>query len=458
MKARLVGVLLPICLMLAGCASNMKVEVRLFDVEGEYCLPSETELRARLEPVAAAAIGQEAEVPVVRERIVKMIDGLLTRNASRIVGRKSIQAKIEKKVDNLFLGFIVANREGVNAFYEAEKIRTGLEARRLLWLAREKFLSSNRAASDFALLLELDLGAFLGEPKTGSEMAEDIRRFGRLAQAEMQANLVVAGQLLQDPLASLITSKEKESCWNSILNIAEAETGVGNSDIAIVMSGLGDFSIKGVRLDAAAVTAAAFDGIKSAISIIASASGLPAAAPGTSATQTPGQLSFDRADKLKVRKDLVNSAVHDFLRGLLSHRNELDDTATRKAAITEAKATYQALRVVLNPLAPPASATPPVAPPAPTPTPAPAPAPSPAPAPAPSPAPASTPATSPPPTPSPAPPATPTGTSPVSGGGTTPPSGGTIMGDLNMIHQGNEMTTLLEKSNQNRPAAAGKEP
>jgi hypothetical protein len=82
--------------------------------------------------------------------------------------------------------------------------------------------------------------------------------------------------LFADPFASRIVHAP-ESYWRGIFNRAYGEGNFGNTDIAIKMQSMGDFTIKGVRVDATKVTQATFAGVGQAIKLAAAAYGVPVA-------------------------------------------------------------------------------------------------------------------------------------------------------------------------------------
>jgi hypothetical protein len=92
--------------------------------------------------------------------------------------------------------------------------------------------------------------------------------------------------LFADPYASRVVHAP-ESYWRGIFNRAYGEGNFGNTDIAIKMQSMGDFSIKGVRVDSAKVTQATFAGVGQAIKLAAAAYGVPVAGAFPAFGSTP---------------------------------------------------------------------------------------------------------------------------------------------------------------------------
>ena len=351
---------------LTGCSSRMAVNVHVFNDEDARCLPIETRLRTDLRRVAEETAILESRVPEVRSTILTALDQLIYDPNQNVPDPSEVRVSIVQALDGFLANIVRPRRQGIDAFYAAERDSNGEDARRRLWRTRLKFIEGDRATLD--LITKIDnLGSKIFHTD-GRLLAAKLDPLKRYVQTTLVSNALV----LEDPLAPLITAiPEKNSqgpdCWRSIFNTARASTTLGNSDIAIVMTGLGDFSIKGVRLDAAAVTAATFDGIRSGISIVAAASGLTSklATGSAGSASSAGALSppitapnFENEGRLAVRRGVLEPAARDFLRTLLVHRNDLTNETGRKAAIIEVKQSFEALRFVLNPAA---SATPVIA-------------------------------------------------------------------------------------------------
>ena len=158
--------------------------------------------------------------------------------------------------------------------------------------------------------------------------------------------------ILNDPLASSVVYAP-EAYWQRAdlphgINETFASGTFGNTDIAVKMESIGNFTIKGVRLDASKITQATFAVGRQAIKTVAAVNGIPmptgtnTASTGTTALypETPVNISspdvrIAAADEAIIRRRLARLTV---LETILIQRSVLIDPAT-DANATSARAT-----------------------------------------------------------------------------------------------------------------------
>lgn len=181
--------------------------------------------------------------------------------------------------------------------------------------------------------------------------------------------------ILDDPLASSVVYAP-ESYWqrpespHGINNTYAAGT-FGNTDIAIKMEAVGDFTIKGVRLDASKITQATFAVARQAINTAAALYGIPLPLGGTKTTtpaaatpfaETP--IGFQSPDRRRAEADqallLRRMARLTVLETILVQREALTNSATtpeaeaaRALALKTVKEVFAANRNEINPPAVP---------------------------------------------------------------------------------------------------------
>ncbi|HWB55189.1 MAG TPA: hypothetical protein VG722_13390 [Tepidisphaeraceae bacterium] len=186
--------------------------------------------------------------------------------------------------------------------------------------------------------------------------------------AEDVGRSLVAYEILDDPAAPAIVGASNDD-WKPHFNRTFGFGLIGNTDIAVQMRGVGDYTIKGVRLDAAKATQATFDGVHAAVSIAAAAYGIPVPLPNassstasTATTATLGTTVQTSTQQLQSAQDVQHAAhvaelnILDALviQGTIVQQDppkaaSLSDTA--KQAVKIISATYQANRPNLDPSA-----------------------------------------------------------------------------------------------------------
>lgn len=145
-------------------------------------------------------------------------------------------------------------------------------------------------------------------------------------------NTLIGDQGIQsDPMASLIVDAPKEA-WEGLANRSDAGGTIGDTDIAVKMDSIGEFTIKGVRNDTAKMTTATFQGLNQAVKLAAAAYGIPLPAGNSAPTgssqagggiSTPAAPVFDPAQAAKNRA-ASRAAALTLLQQIVSEQADLD--------------------------------------------------------------------------------------------------------------------------------------
>ena len=198
----------------------------------------------------------------------------------------------------------------------------------------------------------------------------------KLAESKIQAAVASLGfigdrGILDDPLASNVVYAP-ESYWIRPesphgINNTSAKGNFGNTDIAIKMETVGDFTIKGVRLDASKITQAIFAVGRQAIKTVAGLYGIPLSKSGgtqttASAATTPfaeTSIGFDAPDRRRGQADeallfrrvarlTVLETILVQRQALTNPKTTVEVEAARATAIKTVKDVFAANRVELD--------------------------------------------------------------------------------------------------------------
>ncbi|HLX72308.1 MAG TPA: hypothetical protein VKV04_22035 [Verrucomicrobiae bacterium] len=164
------------------------------------------------------------------------------------------------------------------------------------------------------------------------------------------------GDLLNEPLASTVVGAPEE-CWRHAYNRTYANGMFGDTDIAVKMDSVANFTMKGVRLDADKMIQSTFDSLQLAVKIAASTYGIPVPAPGGTATNSaaaPTASSSPQVQTLNTQVQIltIQQAQVSIMDSILLQRNVLTNAPTAAAyaqAIKQIQANFAANRSVLSP-------------------------------------------------------------------------------------------------------------
>ncbi len=177
--------------------------------------------------------------------------------------------------------------------------------------------------------------------------------------ANIQEGLIGGGGILDDPRASVVVYAP-DRYWLGRFNETVCVGTFGNTDCAVKMEGLGSFTIKGVRLDAAKITQATFTVARQAVQTVAAVYGvrLPAAAPAAAAgageaAPSPPEIESPRRQQREAAAALLQQRMArlTMLETIIAQREALGsaDDPTRARAIGIVKAVFEANRGQLVP-------------------------------------------------------------------------------------------------------------
>lgn len=143
--------------------------------------------------------------------------------------------------------------------------------------------------------------------------------------------------LLGDQIVSYITMKENDSIWKSTYNRTASRTYFGNADIAIILNEMpnnynNNYSIKGVRVDAAKLIQSTFDVMTQVVNVAASMSGILPANAGDTNSFYPEEFEeiktlSDKTSELQNKTELLKETQKQLLLKILGEgiQNKKDD-------------------------------------------------------------------------------------------------------------------------------------
>jgi hypothetical protein len=365
-------------LVMTGCAT-MTVDVRILNREYLDSLPA---LVARVQNTEAAVRAKLArnEFAVKEQELLALIDHWESPQLPVGDLGKRFKAELKATVIKQFAQAKNLYIQGVDAAGAAREIndakapeshvadmeiaKTQEDASAHPLDRREAY---TRAAAKFraADTTLLELPSLVGELLANAGVSGPLDN-GTSASAVVEkevAGLIGGHGLLEDALASVIVDAP-DAQWNGKFNRAYGTGGLGNTDIAVVMQGLGDFTLKGVRVDASKITSAAFDAVGSTIKVVAAAYGVPSGGGGTAsasggATSTSPDADLRAADQARLAAELKlrrqQRAFADILRAIVREKTTLADDTSRGQAIKRIQSAYEGNVTVLQKPTTPAS-------------------------------------------------------------------------------------------------------
>ncbi|WP_145203444.1 hypothetical protein [Planctomycetes bacterium Poly30] len=212
----------------------------------------------------------------VDEAVKRAVDARVAGDIAAVIEdyqRAAAWVKAVVKVegdDEVQAAFVSALKDG--------ETRTPLEIRKL---ASER-LDSLAAFRGFAITPSNVDEAFvrLGQAKDAllAPVIAGVKEEINKSIAAAEATIVSAIDLSDPNIPKLV---EDDRNWKSFVNKVTAFTFIGNSEIAIKMESLGEYHLKGVTVDNDGAAEAAFDVLGQTVSVLASAYGMPLAAPAS---------------------------------------------------------------------------------------------------------------------------------------------------------------------------------
>ena len=267
-------------------------------------------------------------------------------------------APLDKFIDD---GFNDADKHFAAAFQKLDISSKSSRTKRLtdLFSAQSELDAGNSSIRRVEDQVSSDLrtkidGARKNAAKRPAASATELKSADKAVSEVKEALTGLIGNqgILNDPLASSVVYAP-EAYWQRAdpphgINETFASGTFGNTDIAVKMESIGNFTIKGVRLDASKITQATFAVGRQAIKTVAAVNGIPmptgtnTASTGTTALypETPVNIfspdvRIAAADEAIIRRRLARLTV---LETILIQRSVLIDPAT-DANATSARAT-----------------------------------------------------------------------------------------------------------------------
>jgi hypothetical protein len=176
--------------------------------------------------------------------------------------------------------------------------------------------------------------------------------FVKNVQSIKASGLIGGAGILDDPRAASVVYAPPEH-WKGSFNQTVCNGWFGNTDCAVKMEGLGDFTLKGVRLDATKITQATFSVARQAIQVVAAVYGVPVpkSQPTPTATGSQGnevQAPLEMTSPVKRQRD-AETAVMQFrlarlamFEVIVAQSQAIRDDSRREQAIKTIKAVLDA--------------------------------------------------------------------------------------------------------------------
>ena len=269
-------------LLLQSCFTTMKVKVQVIDRGKIRVAPSVV-----AETVFSIAEQVEANLnnglytnmrETLKDAIRKVKKYYLEENKIEEDFANVLFDAVENTVDSVMNSAMEHYIKGLDLYYQASaKEGKGkvaeLEKKRLFQQARYLFHSgdaslrylNHRLDEDFKVRAEEDDAEAVSinqEQKKTLERAEQKLREG-----------LIEARLMNDPLLSaMIHAPEKY--WKGLYNKTVARNYFWNSDVAIAMKSWGDYTIKGVRMDAGDIVASSYKAMNFGIKLLAGTFGV----------------------------------------------------------------------------------------------------------------------------------------------------------------------------------------
>src|SRR5688572_8975838 len=292
-----------------GCG-QMKVEVSIFNREKANNSTPFVQADARQMRDEVLADRRQGRYDVERARIKQIVrpayQAILEDTGKSRTIAMNIQDKLrnslEREVDDTFaeanrafdLGMAELDRlDALGAQYPGQRHAMAVSARRWFYEGRSILRGLYPKLNtffhrDLATALNLapppasgpSAGGTTSEGTTDSnlpqESAESANRALNRVSRRVEGLIGDAG-LMDDPMTPLVVSANRKF-WRGTFNKTFGNGLFGNTDIAVKMQGLGDFTLKGVRNDATKTTPAAFQGALFMTKLAAASVGVPVGA------------------------------------------------------------------------------------------------------------------------------------------------------------------------------------
>lgn len=356
-----IGLTLALMLFLgAGCSSKLQVTVHVLDRDYWNHTPA---LVAEQVQLIESRVLEQRGANAFR-KISQDIDDVMSvlfdsLAAAGEVDRSDIPAFLENISVNTNRQLATADSlydQGLRQTTRARQSNSSSDERGLYLAAKGNFAAGDSVLATLARNVNQEFDSWL------QDSAESLSAsfVGLITTASREIIVPEAfstrdSHLLDDVLAPLVINAP-DNYWEGTFNDTYAKTRFGNSDIAIVMESLGEYTIKGVRLDASKVTEATFKTLSQSIQFVASASGRPYSrnneANEATGDGTEMRLAEERQQEAETLQRLSRLSSVALLDAILNNRTawaEDVDPEDLKTAVTTLKNTFSVYRAQLNP-------------------------------------------------------------------------------------------------------------
>lgn len=357
---------------LAGC-STLNVSVDVLD-------------KSAVDPIAATfsavdkavadikSQGRRDELGQSKAEVHRLIADAKNKGLIAAGGSETAMAKADAFIEKAFAD---ARELRQRAVAEFEMFLTTKGDRKRLDLLRSA-QASIKAANDVLAKVRSEVELLVQDvasapanvaPPDAAKKAHAFRKAIRLT-----FNSIIVGEgLFDDPYLPVIVGAPDDA-WKPSFSNTKAFNALGNSDIAIRAEKVarGNFTLKGVRLDAQKVTQATFQAFKQTIQLVAIAYGVPLPKPagattagGDTAANDPAQSASDtvaqaeasrRAAQTERRR--IRRAELNLFQAITDEQTNLDDAAKFSKGATNIKTAFDQYSKLIAPPRTPADATP----------------------------------------------------------------------------------------------------
>lgn len=259
--------LLPYILLLQSC-STMKVKVQVIDRDKIRHSPA-----VAAEIVTTAAEQVEANLNTgfydnMREEFNKAFREII--NSDLDINDESAEnliTQVEEVINKIINNTKRQYEDGLNAYYQADTGENSEEEKqRLYWKARSFFRLGDASLRDLAQQLYENFEVKLKLQETANALDGPKQKL----QEELE---LIETRLKDDPLLSVIIHAP-DKYWKGNYNKTVARNFFGRSDVAITMKSWGDYTIKGIRMDASDIASNSFKAMNFGIKLLAGTLGL----------------------------------------------------------------------------------------------------------------------------------------------------------------------------------------
>jgi hypothetical protein len=343
-------------LALSGC-TQLAVNVDIFNKKcAEEVLSAQELAKAKTAKVSANLKNGlynrlRASLKLAADR---SFDDLVKVGTLAKTDRDRLQDKLNSVIDARIGATRIAHSEGASIVSLALSNPDTSQRKQDIERALDLFKNGDQQLLDLSKNLRMEFEASFDPDKNPSaDLLRALSNFDRAATAA-QTMLISGSGVFDDPNASAIISAS-DNCWRGVFNQTYGQGICGNSDIAIKMESLGNFTLKGIRVDSRNVTQATFKVFQNGLRLVASVYGLTV--PTTAGTNpTPAvdeqtSLSVNTAEKQKrlAEAELAASRqagvlITDVIVANRANALDANDQAKRSAAVAAIQSAFSAYR------------------------------------------------------------------------------------------------------------------